>query len=99
MIAQVFRLPSPPQGVEGSPDTQQFAQDAAKRQRDVEGCEGILIMASRATGETLAVTLWRDEAAMKAGSGYQSEEIEEARRRNEAIQVPSPELYEVFAHA
>lgn len=99
MIAQVFRMPSPPQGVEGSPETQQFAQDAAKRQRDVEGCEGIFIMANRATGETLAVTLWRDEAAMQAGSGYQSDEIAEAKKLNASMQVPSPEVYEVFANA
>ncbi len=99
MIAQVFRFPSPPQGVEGSPETQQFAQDAAKRQRDVEGCEGIFMMANRSSGETLAVTLWRDEAAMRAGTGYQSDEIAEAKKLNPDMQVPTPEVYEVFARA
>ena len=96
MIAQVFRLPPPPQG---TPENRQIAQDAAKRQRDVEGCEGIVIMSHRATGENLAVTLWRDEAAMNAGAGYQQDEISDAKKLNPSMKVPTPEIYEVVAHA
>jgi hypothetical protein len=96
MIAQVFRIPAPPQG---APVDQQIAVDAAKRQRDIEGCEGIVILSHRGTGENLAVTLWRDEAAMKAGSGYQQEEISDAKKLNPSMQVPSPELYDVMAQA
>lgn len=94
MIAQVFRLPAYAEGTE----TPQVAQDAAKRQRDVEGCEGIFIMRNRASQDMLAVTLWRDEAAMKAGAGYQQEEIGEAQKLNPSMQVPSPQIYEVVAH-
>jgi hypothetical protein len=100
MIAQVFRMGPPPAGAQqGSEEAQQFAQDAAKRQRDVDGCEGIFMMSDPSTGEGLAVTLWRDEAAMKAAAAYQEEEISSAKKLNPSMVVPAPTVYEVFAHA
>ena len=101
MIAQVFQMP-PPRAELQEADVEEatrFAQDAAKRQRDVDGCEGIFMMANPSTGEGLAVTLWRDEAAMKAAASFQEEEIASAKAQNPGMDVPAPTVYEVFAHA
>jgi heme-degrading monooxygenase HmoA len=99
MIAQVFRMSGPPPGAQPSEEMQGIVRDTAKRQGDVEGCEGILMMRNPATGENLHVTLWRDEAAMKAGARYQDEEIANAKKRNPSMEVPAPTIFEVFAHA
>jgi hypothetical protein len=45
----------------------------------------------------LAVTLWRDEAAMEAGATHQKEEIANAEQAG--IEVPTPTIYQVLAHA
>jgi hypothetical protein len=94
MIAQVFRIPAAPGGGPAG-----NLQDVAKRQRDVDGCEGIYIVGNSSAGDILAVTLWRDEAAMRAGAGYQEEEIASAKQANQAMDVPAPTIYEVLAHA
>jgi len=100
MIAQVFRVPGPPPGVQPPEQGPIDLQDVAKRQRDVEGCEGIYIMGSPSAGDgLLAITLWRDEAAMKAGTGHQEEEIASAKQANPSMDVPAPTIYQVLAHA
>jgi len=81
MIAQVFRLPGPPPGAQPPEDGPMNLPDVVKRQRAVDGCEGIYIMGSPSTGDgMLAITWWRDEAAMKAGAWYQEDEIASAKR-------------------
>jgi len=101
MIAQVFQMPPPQAELQQAEveEATRWAQGAAKRQRDVDGCEGIFMMANPATGEGLAVTLWRDEAAMKAAAGFQDEEIARAKAQPGGVEVPAPTVYEVFAHA
>ena len=100
MIAQVFRIPGPPPGAQPPDQGPVNLEEVVKRQRAVDGCEGIFIMGEPSTGEgLLAVTLWRDEAAMKDGAAYQEDEINSAKQANPVMDVPAPTVYQVLAHA
>jgi hypothetical protein len=96
MIAQVFITSGGSDGAEVTPDV---AEQIAKRQRDVPGCEVIYMMADPSTREGIAFTLWRDEASMKAGAGYQAQEIADAQKANPSMEVSAPRVYEVIASA
>ncbi len=98
MIAQVWR-PSPRDMPEQQEQARKLAEDAAAKQRAIDGCEAIYIL--RAPGGVfLALTLWRDEAAMKAGAGQQAGNIAAAQQQiDSSIHVGEPEVYEVVASA
>ena len=78
MIAQVFTLPSPPEGV--APDLGPAAQAAMKETRNADGCEGLYMLASRDRGDGFAIVLWRDEAALKAMQKREEEHLDSATR-------------------
>jgi hypothetical protein len=78
---------------------QKFVQEIAVKQRAVDGCEGIFIMAGAPGEDLLSVTLWRDEAAMKGAAGQQADDIAAARERNASLQVSEPKIYTVVASA
>ena len=98
MIAQVWR-PSPRDMPEHREQARTFAEDAAVKQRGIDGCEGIYIL--RAPGGVfLALTLWRDESAMKAGAAQQAANIAAAQQHiDSSLHVGEPEVYEVVANA
>jgi hypothetical protein len=54
-------------------------------------------MGDPSTGEGVAFTLWRDEAAMRAGEGYQAEEFAHARQTSGSLQISPPKVYQVIA--
>ncbi len=98
MIAQVWR-PSPRDMPEQQEQARKFAEDAVVKQRAIDGCEGIYILRAPG-GVLLALTLWRDEAAMKAGAVRQAANIAAAQQQvNSSIHVGEPEVYEVVASA
>ena len=94
MIAQVFTLPSPPEGV--APDLGPAAQAAMKETRNADGCEGLYMLASRDRGDGFAIVLWRDEAALKAMQKREEEHLEEIREETPNLPpIPQPDLYDV----
>jgi hypothetical protein len=96
MIAQVFTTSA---GAGGSAPTPEYAQEIAEKQRAVDGCEGIVMLADPASGEGVAFTLWRDEVAMKAAAAQQEEDIAAAKKVSSSVQVSAPKVYEVLARA
>jgi len=97
MIAQVFTTTA-----EASPqseDMQKWVQEIAEKQRAVDGCEGIYILGNPTGNDTLSFVIWRDEAAMKAASDQQAEDINEAKQQNRATVVDAPKVYAVVASA
>jgi hypothetical protein len=101
MIAQVRTLPGPDTqpSAEQAEAGRKVAQEACDRQRAVDGCEGVVVLGSPGA-PSLALTFWRDEAAMKAGASAQAEEISAAQQANPAMpHIPEPEVLEVLAGA
>ena len=95
MIAQVFTLPSPPEGE--APELGAVAQAAMKETREADGCEGLYILASRDGGEGFAIVLWRDEAALNAMQKREAEHLDEIRKEAPTLpDVPQPNLYDVI---
>ena len=97
MIAQVFKLGSPPAGAEpGAPPG--AAQDAMKETRSADGCEGLFLMTSRDRDDAMAIVLWRDEAALEAMQRREKEHLDEIRAENPNLpDVETPKLYDVIS--
>jgi len=94
MIAQVFTVPSPPEGDVPAPGP--AAQAAIKETREADGCEGLYVLASRDRSGGFAIILWRDEAALKSMQKREEEHLEEIRAENPNLPpVPQPTLYDV----
>ena len=103
MIAQVWKTggTAPPAG-----DREAFRANAQKileKQRAVDGCEGVYVLAQPGGGGGLAFTLWRDEASMKAAANQQAADIENARKDAESasgtMEISEPTVYEVIGSA
>jgi hypothetical protein len=101
MIAQVRTLPA----TDTQPTADQVeagrkaGQEACTRQRAIDGCEGVVVLGNRGV-PSLALTFWRDEAAMKAGAADQADEIASAQQANPAMpHIPEPDVLEVIAGA
>jgi hypothetical protein len=60
--------------------------------RDTEGSAGVILFGDRATGRSYAITLWRDEAALKA-----SEEMTN-QVRSDASQAAGEDIVDVQRH-
>ncbi|MDJ0341013.1 hypothetical protein QMK19_08705 [Streptomyces sp. H10-C2] len=73
--------------------------DAALNQvREIPGFQGVYLLADRVTGQTLTLTLWQDEAAMRASEVRATEIREESAERDQA-KIVSVERFEVgFVH-
>jgi hypothetical protein len=64
--------------------------------RKADGCEGILILGDPATGEGLAINLFRDQAAADAFDAQRKKLIKEAEQ-DLGGNVSAPRIYE-FVH-
>ncbi len=76
MIAQVHTSsgePAPP-----TDETRKFVEDALAEGRAQEGCEATIALADPATGDSLIINLFRDEAALDAFQKYSKAKIAEA---------------------
>jgi quinol monooxygenase YgiN len=100
VIAQVWRPSGSAQlTAEQREQGQRAAQDAVVKTRAADGCEGIYILGARGGEASLALVLWRDEAAMKGAASQQAGEIAAAQQQNASMHVGEPEIYEVLASA
>ncbi len=71
MIAQVWtgRLPAGPV----SDEMRKFAEETLSEARTHDGVEGNLVLNDPATGETVSIALFRDQAALDAFQAYSKE--------------------------
>jgi quinol monooxygenase YgiN len=75
MLARVTTF-ARPGGIDSA--TLDFAQQGLNETRKQEGCEGVWAVADSATGETIAVVLFRDQAALDASRALQARFLEAA---------------------
>ena len=78
MIAQVHTSSGAPAPTPPSDEMRKFVEDALAEGRAQDGCEATIALADPATGDTLIVNLFRDEAALEAFQGYSKQKIAEA---------------------
>ena len=96
MIAQVFDSmgPAGPQ----TDEMRKFSEEAMAQGRSMDGCEATLSLADPATGKTLVINLFRDQAAMDAFQAYSNAKIAEVEKLPGGIKVSAPDVYtEVIA--
>jgi heme-degrading monooxygenase HmoA len=67
---------------------------AVKQVREIPGFRGVYLLADRASGRTLTLTLWEDEEAM-AASEARATKIRQESAEREQQRVISVERYEV----
>jgi hypothetical protein len=74
----------------------QYVVDTSAQVPQAEGCEGILILGDPNTGKGLAITLFRDQAALDAFDAVRQRLTTEAVQHLSAT-VTEPQVYEVIA--
>lgn len=94
MFARVSRYEVPAERLQ---EDLEGAQATARRVEAMPGSLGIYYLVDREAGRTMSITLWQDEAAMKA-----SEESADSLRAETtsavAARITGVERYEVVAH-
>lgn len=90
MFARVNIFQGPPEGFEKS--LQISREQAIPAIRETEGSMGVIVLGDRSTGRTYAITLWRDQAALKA-----SEQMAD-RVRSDSSQAAGEEIVGVERH-
>ncbi|PBC78502.1 hypothetical protein BX265_3274 [Streptomyces sp. TLI_235] len=74
------------------------SEPALKQVLEIPGFRGVYLLADRADGKTLTLTLWADEAAMRASEVRATEIREESAERDQTA-IVSVERFEIgFAH-
>ena len=75
MIAQVW--PSTAAAGPLSVEARKFTEEALSEARTRDGVEGVIAMTDPATGESLSITLFRDQAALDAFEAFAKAKIAE----------------------
>ena len=78
MIAQVWigRVPAGPV----SDEMRKFAEETLAEARTRDGVEGNFLLADPATGESLSIALFRDQAALEAFQAFSKEKSAAAKK-------------------
>ncbi len=90
MIAQVFTTKAPAGPIPN--EMRKFVEDALAEARTHDGVEGAFSIWDPATGESLAISLFRDQAALDAFQAFSNEKIAEAGGF-EGVEVPAGRIY------
>ena len=93
MIAVVRTTSAPvPEGGEVSEEVRRFVEQRADETRKADGSEALILLRDPSTGEGLAISLWRDQAAADA---FQSDSERMTKEVNErGGTVSEPRIYE-----
>jgi heme-degrading monooxygenase HmoA len=71
------------------------SQKAMDETRGADGCEGIYVLAPREGGDSIAVVLWRDEAAMNAMVDREKQHSEDIEQAVPGMKIGAPKVYDV----
>ena len=91
MIAEVRTIRGP--AAQGEPS--ELAQRAMKETRAADGCEGLYVLTDSRGGDGIAITVWRDEAAMNAMRAKEDEHIRAVRAEAPELAIGAPKVYQV----
>ena len=94
MIAEVSTANTPPDQI--TDEMRKWSEESLAETRTHDGVEGILTAWDPATGESVTIILWRDQAARDAYQAHVEEKIAEAKTR--CVEVTAGRVYsEVIA--
>jgi hypothetical protein len=85
MIAQVWPSKAPPGP--WSDETRKFTGAALEEGRKHDGVEGVIAMTDPATGESLSIALFRDQAALDAFEAYANQKSAESAEYGDKVDV------------
>jgi len=89
MIAQVWTSTGP--AGPPSAEVRRFIDEVLAQARAFDGCEAVMTLADPSTGESLAINLFRDRAAMDAFQAFSKEKSAESE--SHGAKVGAPHVY------
>jgi hypothetical protein len=89
VIAQVFSV----SGTAGPPPAGGAGEKGIADTRAADGCEGLYVLIDPAGGDGMAIVMWRDEAAMKAWSSRQNDDLRAVREETPDLKISAPKVY------
>lgn len=79
--------------------TRQFAEAAMAEARAMDGCEGLVAVTDPSTGESISITLFRDQAALDAAQAWVDQKLSETEALEGHPTAEAPRVFtEVLAN-